>query len=134
MQINVRRFAVLLCMGIAGTANAQDAEIGQALYQKHCATCHGMQANGQGPMVPALTVHPTNLTALSAENGGVFPLIRVVRRIDGREPLVSHGSAMPVYGEFFEGDDTAMKTASGQPILVSRAIADLVAYLTSIQK
>jgi hypothetical protein len=40
---------------------------------------------------------------------------------------------MPVYGPFFEGDDTALKTDNGQPILTSRPIADLVAYLKKIQ-
>lgn len=121
-------------LAFAGAAAAQDAQIGRDLYLKHCATCHGMEADGRGPMAPALVVQPKDLTALAAENEGVFPLLRVVRRIDGREPLVSHGSAMPVYGEFFEGDDTAMKTVSGQPILVSRAIADLVTYLQGIQQ
>lgn len=120
-------------LAFAGALAAQDAQIGQDLYLKHCATCHGVTADGQGPMAPALVVQPKDLTALAAENDGVFPLLRVVRRIDGREPLVSHGSAMPVYGEFFEGDDTALKTASGQPILVSRAIADLVVFLRAIQ-
>ncbi len=113
---------------------AQDVGYGQELYTKHCATCHGTAADGQGPMAPALVVQPKDLTTLTAENGGEFPLLRVIRRIDGREPLVSHGSAMPVYGEFFEGDDTAMKTTSGQPVLMSRAIADLVAFLMSVQR
>ncbi|MEZ5675657.1 MAG: cytochrome c [Thalassovita sp.] len=126
-------FAPVVLLALAGAAPAQEAEIGRALYVKHCATCHGQAANGNGPMAPALVVQPKDLTRLSAENNGEFPLLRVVRRIDGREPLVSHGSAMPVYGEFFEGDDTALKTASGQPVLVSRAIADLVAYLLSLQ-
>lgn len=126
-------FATLVLLALAGAAPAQEAEIGRALYVKYCATCHGQAANGNGPMAPALVVQPKDLTRLSAENNGEFPLLRVVRRIDGREPLVSHGSAMPVYGEFFEGDDTALKTASGQPVLVSRAIADLVAYLLSLQ-
>jgi mono/diheme cytochrome c family protein len=115
-------------------AHAQDAQIGEDLYLQYCATCHGLEATGQGPMAPALVLQPADLTALSRENGGEFPLVRSVRRIDGRDPLVSHGSAMPVYGEFFEGDDTALKTSSGQPMLVGRAIADLVAYLLTIQR
>lgn len=119
---------------MATGALAQDVGYGQDLYARHCATCHGTAVDGQGPMAPALVVQPKDLTVLTAENGGEFPLLRVIRRIDGREPLVSHGSSMPVYGEFFEGDDTAMKTASGQPVLMSRAIADLVAYLMSVQR
>jgi len=134
MQINPTLLGAVMALGMSGGALAQDVGVGQDIYIQYCATCHGLQANGQGPMVPALTVQPADLTQLSAGNDGVFPLLRVVRRIDGREPLVSHGSAMPVYGEFFEGDDTAVKTESGQPVLVSRAIADLVAYLRSIQQ
>ncbi|THD75794.1 c-type cytochrome [Thalassobius vesicularis] len=126
--------AVVFALCAGPMAVAQDAGTGQALFHKHCATCHGTAADGTGPMGPALVVQPKNLTSLSAENGGEFPLLRVVRRIDGRDPLVSHGSAMPVYGEFFEGDDTAMKTASGQPVLMGRAVADLVAFLQAIQK
>ena len=45
--------------------------------------------------------------------------------LDGREPLVSHGSPMPVYGDFFEGDDTAMKTPSGQPLMRSSGMASV---------
>ncbi len=41
---------------------------------------------------------------------------------------------MPVYGPYFEGvANTAMKLPSGQPMLVSEPIADLVGYLMSVQ-
>jgi mono/diheme cytochrome c family protein len=125
--------ALLLATG-AATAQAQDIQIGEDLYLQYCATCHGLEAAGPGPMAPALVVQPANLPALRRENGGTFPLLRVVRRIDGRDPLISHGSAMPIYGEFFEGDDTALKTETGQPMLVGRPIADLVAYLLTLQR
>lgn len=118
---------------VAGPLAAQDAGEGRALYERHCATCHGIDAKGNGPMAPVLVVQPVDLTTLAQKNDGVFPLLRVVKRIDGRDPLVSHGSPMPVYGDFFEGDDTALKLSSGQPVMTSRAIADLVAYFTAIQ-
>lgn len=118
----------------AGTVQAQDVHEGRLLYERHCATCHGIDADGQGPMAPALVLQPVNLTELSMNNSDVFPTERVVMRIDGRDPLVSHGSPMPVYGDLFEGDDTALKAPSGQPILTSRSVADLVAYLMTLQK
>jgi mono/diheme cytochrome c family protein len=121
--------AVMLAQPLA----AQDAREGADLYEQFCATCHGVGALGDGPMAGVLTVKPKNLTQLQAGNGGVFPVARVVRRIDGRDPLVSHGSPMPVYGHFFEGRDVAAKTDSGQPILTSKPIVDLLAYLRSIQ-
>ena len=92
-----------------------------------------MEADGKGPMAPILLVQPATLSSLIADNGGTFPLLRVIQRIDGRDPLISHGSSMPVYGDFFEGDDTALKTDAGQPVMTSRPIADLVAYLLTIQ-
>ena len=115
-------------------AEAQDAENGAALYDLHCAVCHGADARGNGPLAPALVLQPPNLRTLTARHEGVFPLERVVTRIDGRDPLVAHGSPMPVYGPFFEGEDTAMKTESGQPIMMSGPVADLVAFLEGVQE
>jgi len=118
---------------LAGNALAQDVSDGGELFQRYCATCHGIEASGQGPMAGVMIIKPADLTALSKGNGGEFPVARVVARIDGRDPLVSHGSPMPVYGDFFEGNDTALKTAAGQPILTSKPIAELVAFLQSVQ-
>ncbi len=126
--------ALALIAAMAGTMVAgQEADEGAQLYERHCATCHGLDGDGQGPMAGVLVIQPSDLTALAAREDGAFPVLRVIRRIDGRDPLVAHGSPMPVYGDFFEGDDTALKTASGQPVMTSRAIADLVAFLKTLQ-
>ena len=85
-------------------------------------------------MAPVLTLQPPNLRTLTARHDGVFPVTRVVTRIDGRDPLVAHGSPMPVNGDFFEGDDTPLKAESGQPIMTSRLIVDLVEYLEGLQE
>jgi hypothetical protein len=120
-------------MALAGPGFAQDVDAGRDLFQRHCAVCHGAGATGTGPMAPVLTIQPSDLTALAARNDGVFPVERVVRRIDGREPLVSHGSPMPVYGDFFVGPEVLGKTETGQPLLTTRPVADLIAWLSSIQ-
>jgi len=120
---------------IAGGAMAEDGDAmnGKVVFERHCAACHGLEATGHGPMVTVLTLPPADLTMLSTKYDGVFPLIRVVKRIDGRDPLVSHGSPMPVYGDFFEGQDVMIKSQSGQPIATSQPVADLVAYIQSLQ-
>lgn len=110
-----------------------DAQTGKAIYDRYCAACHGAAGTGDGPMRAVLTVQPSNLTALSAGNGGVFPMERVVKRIDGRDPLVAHGSEMPIYGDFFDGDGASLRTDSGQPVITSTPVADLVAYLQGLQ-
>jgi len=130
--------AALALVAVAATAPAPataegNARNGEAIYERYCAACHGADATGDGPMRAVLTVQPTDLTALSAGNDGVFPMGRVVKRIDGRDPLVAHGSPMPIYGDFFEGQDAALKTESGQPIITSTPVTDLIAYLEGLQ-
>lgn len=133
MRPFARWAAVAITSILASGASAQDVTVGAEIYLDFCATCHGVDANGQGPMAGVLLIKPVDLSALAKDNGGVFPTARVVSRIDGRDPLVSHGSPMPVYGHYFEGNDAALRTPAGQPILTSKPIVDLVAYLQSVQ-
>ncbi len=125
---------ILATGGLAGVALAEDAEKGEALFEANCAVCHGLGARGDGPMAPALLIQPPDLTQLTARNGGVYPVARIVMRIDGRDPLVSHGSPMPVYGTFFDVDSVPLKAETGQPIMTSTPVADLVAYLRGVQE
>lgn len=119
---------------VPAVAAAQDAAEGAELYLQRCAACHGAAAQGDGPMAPVLLVQPKDLTRLAADEGGAFPMLRVIRRVDGRDPLVSHGSDMPVYGQLFQGDDTALALPSGQMVMTGRAIADLVVFLQAVQE
>lgn len=129
----MRGLPFIFSLVLALPAAAQDALQGEALFGYYCATCHGVDATGNGPMSPSLVVAPADLTVLSRENDGVFSTTRAVMRIDGRDPLVSHGSMMPVYGDFFAGTDVMTKTEAGQPLLTSQPIVDLLAYLESLQ-
>ena len=130
----MRLISFILALGLSGPAAAQDTVQGEELFGFYCATCHGTAATGNGPMSPSLVVAPADLTTLAARNEGSFPTTRVVMRIDGRDPLISHGSMMPVYGDFFEGTDVATKAETGQPIMTSQPIADLLAYLETLQQ
>ncbi len=130
----MKRILCLAACLLAAPAIAQDATEGAALYFDYCSACHGEDATGGGPMTEVLTVQPTNLTQLALGNVGVFPTADVVFRIDGRDPLAAHGGPMPIFGDLFDGDTVALKTAAGQPILTSQAIGDLVAFLETIQE
>ena len=76
---------------------------GPALYKAYCASCHGTDAKGDGPMAKSLKVKPSDLTRIAARNGGTFPLMRIERIISGEElPLSGHGTnKMPVWGPIF---------------------------------
>jgi mono/diheme cytochrome c family protein len=112
---------------------AQDARVGAEIYRSHCATCHGIEARGDGPMAEILAIDTPGLRGLAAANDGEFPLLRVMRQIDGRDPMLAHGGVMPLFGDYFEGNTVAVQGPGGQPILTSQTIADLTAWLAMIQ-
>jgi len=76
---------------------------GDNLYKAYCASCHGDDAKGNGPMSAWMKVSPPDLTRIAARNGGKFPLERIDRIISGEEALPSgHGArGMPVWGPVF---------------------------------
>ena len=106
-------------------------EYGAELFATYCASCHGIDARGDGPAAPALRPPPTDLTRIAARSGGVFPEISIAKRIDGRFDLPAHGSReMPIWGtrlaDEIPGLATGDEVARGQ-------IASLLEYLKSLQ-
>jgi mono/diheme cytochrome c family protein len=121
-------------LGGAAWAAEPDANAGEWYFARYCGACHGMNAEGDGPMQEILTVRAPDLTQLSADNDGVFPVARVVAQIDGRDPMLAHGGEMPLFGDLFSFNDASMKSETGQPIITAQPIADLVAWLEEIQR
>lgn len=126
-------FAVLLfgSILISSIAAADDVERGRTLYLRNCASCHGVKADGHGPVAPALKTPPPDLRLLWHRYGDPLPEDQIASFIDGRADLVAHGPReMPVWGEqvwkYPEGQ--------GSGSAVTSRVADLVAYLQSIQK
>ncbi|MEM8823462.1 MAG: cytochrome c [Pseudomonadota bacterium] len=128
---------LLLAAFFALPAAAQEANLvaeGALIFGNHCATCHGVDGAGGGPMALVLAVDVPDLTGLAARAGGTFPHFDVVAKIDGRDPVISHGGAMPVWGPVFDGVESAfVRTEAGQPIVTSVPIAALVAWLEGVQ-
>jgi len=128
-----RGLCLLLLVAGVTAAQAQDIRAGREVYDRYCAACHGPDGTGEGPLQRVLDVPPGDLTRLQRSNDGRFPLARVVRRIDGRDPLDAHGGEMPVYGEIFAGRSTTLGTEGGETVRGSPRMADLVAYLRRLQ-
>jgi mono/diheme cytochrome c family protein len=102
---------------------------GQDIFSFYCATCHGVDAKGHGPVAAALKKPPSDLTLLSRRNRGTFPRDRVFAFIaNGGDTLGNaHGSSqMPVWGPVFVSLDPSDTRA------VMR-IENVVRYLESIQ-
>jgi len=104
-----------------------DSIQGPNLYTAYCAVCHGANAKGDGPMAKWLKTSPTDLTRISAKNGGMFPLTKVRRIIAGEESPAGHGTnEMPTWGPIFS------QVAWDQDLGRVR-IDNLARYLESLQ-
>jgi len=127
--------AVLTACEARGTQAAAPAssdsdhrESGRKLYVAHCASCHGQDGQGNGPVAVALQRPPTDLTRLAKLNNGKFPAQQVYASVRGQDVIPPHGSKeMPVWGPMFLAE-------SGRSLSDrERDIQDLVKYIESMQ-
>ena len=118
-------------VAVAPLSQATDppAVAGSAVYRTYCASCHGTEAKGDGPLAEHLRFRPPDLTLIAKRNGGSYPADKVYRIIDGRDPVKGHGGPeMPVWGDAFKNVTEGYKEAD-----VKAKIEALVDHLRSIQ-
>jgi mono/diheme cytochrome c family protein len=113
----------------ATAAGVRGRTAGSSLFKTWCATCHGLEARGDGPLADDLRVRPPDLTLLGRRNGS-FDREKVRRIVDGRNPVDGHGGPdMPVWGDVFKQADEGYSDKK-----VAERIESLLDYLSSIQR
>jgi mono/diheme cytochrome c family protein len=124
---------LVLTAGLAASARAQEDRpfemSGPALYKTYCASCHGVDAKGQGPVAHALRYQPADLTQLAVRDRGRFDRQKVHRIIDGRDPVKGRGGPdMPLWGDAFRRAEEGYSDADA-----GDRIERLVEYLETLQ-
>jgi mono/diheme cytochrome c family protein len=136
---------LLLAAGVAaagdtggGTAQPPDtrpaeggvrAVSGAYAYRTYCASCHGTDGRGEGPLAESLRFVPPDLTRIAKRSGGSFPAERVQRVVDGRSPLPGHGGPeMPIWGDAFRNPETGFDDARAR-----EKIRSIVDHLRTLQ-
>jgi hypothetical protein len=84
MKTKIALSAITIILGTAAAVAQQNTDVGKANFEESCAICHGSAGKGDGMVALSLKVKPADLTVLAKNNGGVFPMSRVERVIDGR--------------------------------------------------
>jgi hypothetical protein len=77
---------------------------GATIFRNNCATCHGLEGRGKGPVSKARKRTVPDLTRLSQRNHGAFPVIRVQTTImfGADDLLPAHGpKTMRSWGPIF---------------------------------
>lgn len=103
------RFLSLVLLG--GLAYAQDSSPrklipsldGKDLFPAYCASCHGMDGKGKGPVAALLKKGVPDITTISRRNKGQFPAPELEKMILGQSrATAAHGTReMPVWGPLF---------------------------------
>lgn len=117
-------------------------DFGQREFAANCATCHGHDGKGRGPVAGFLTKNPPDLTLLARQNGGVFPMDRLYRTIDGRDlpegaqAAGPHGNReMPIWGRDYRMRDAEYygDVPYDPDAMVRGRILALLEYLNRLQ-
>jgi mono/diheme cytochrome c family protein len=134
--------AALLDMGLvfSGTAAlAQPAvyDAGKLEYMDNCASCHGVDGKGNGPLGNLLQRSPPDLTLLAKNNQGVLPMNRLYEVLDGAN-VPSHGTRdMPVWGREYRIEEAQRLREArrhyDEPAVVRARILTLLEYISRIQ-
>jgi len=115
---------------------AQDAGIGAHLFGQYCATCHGDDGGGAGPLTEIMLEKPSDLRDLAVNNTaspGEFPMLKVIHIIDGRTGLRAHGGSMPTYGNVFMAETIDDMEKVGAVLETRGRILSLALFLEGIQ-
>jgi len=148
----MKRMLLGLALAVASTVAMPADKVNEgakADYVAYCASCHGVDGMGNGPLADTLKVRPTDLTLIRKNNKGQFPYTMLRKTIEGTELGLAraHGPReMPVWGPVFrEEPETPVPGGGGaggwsgsfaQCVhLAARArILNIVDYIESIQK
>jgi mono/diheme cytochrome c family protein len=127
--------AVMLSLSVAAQVGrtatpplALESLTGRDSFDRYCASCHGADGRGTGPVAAALKTRPADLTTLAQRNGGSFPRQRVSSFVEGTDRSSgAHGpSDMPVWGSAFRGLESDVRARV--------RLGNLVAYVESLQR
>ena len=131
--------AIILLAGMAHSQQApqtqQRVDIGKREFDANCASCHGRDGKGAGPIADLLKRSPPDLTQLAKKNGGVLPMARMYDVIEGSS-VQAHGTRdMPVWGRDYRVKDAEYygEMPYDAEALVRARILSLLEYINRIQ-
>ena len=130
MAGSVLSLAVVLSVSPLALCANDDVADGHRYFIQYCASCHGQDGLGNGPVAKSLATPPANLRMLGDKYGMPLPAHRIAELIDGRDSARAHGShEMPVWGEKLYEVGQGERGEYG----IGEIIGKIIAYLDTIQ-
>jgi mono/diheme cytochrome c family protein len=143
----MQRTAVAMLAGVVlgaacgqPTASRPDIGLGEMpaeqrteLFDRLCASCHGLDGHGDGPVAAQLIVRPPDLTTLARRHAGKFPREYVVDVLSGERRIRAHGTReMPIWGQRLVPAESP--GAAAAQLEQARLITALADYVQSLQR
>jgi mono/diheme cytochrome c family protein len=125
-------FALGAALSVSQPALSSDKDVsdGHRYFVRYCASCHGQDGLGDGPVAKSLLRPPANLRKLGDKYGMPLPAHRIAAFIDGRDTVRAHGNRdMPVWGERLYALGQGERGEYG----IGEVIGKIIAYLNTIQ-
>jgi high-affinity iron transporter len=91
----------MMMIGYVAQSGAAEPSKGMALYRGHCAACHGIDGDGNGPKASGMTPPPTNFRNATVMQG--LQDSQLERAILAGKP----GTVMKGYGTILNPQDVA---------------------------
>lgn len=110
-------------------------DFGKREFESNCASCHGVNGKGNGPITDLLKKSPPDLSMLAKKNGGVFPMERLYKVIEGGD-VAAHGTRdMPVWGRDYriQAAEHYMDAPYDPEAYVRARILALLEYINRLQ-
>ena len=134
MKATLAGTAIATALVLVACAPRPDV-VGRALYDDHCASCHGLSGLGDGPTAADLDETVPDLTLIAVRNGGAFPTARVISEIDGYTRVREGRVTMPEFGaELQAGPLVLYDTGDGRQTPTPSKLVALAEYLATIQR
>jgi mono/diheme cytochrome c family protein len=125
--------AVLILFLAAMGCSPDSPSSGRTVFMSSCASCHGVQGRGDGPLAAELEVKPADLTKIAARRDGLWPMVEVMSIIDGYHRRTIAREVMPIFGDLAEGDLVPFDAGDGRMTPTPVKLIALANYLETIQ-
>jgi mono/diheme cytochrome c family protein len=126
------RIAALATLALVACAPAP-AEVGRSFFAANCATCHGPEGRGDGPLAAGLARPVPDLTTIAARRGG-FDRNAVMSTIDGYYRRADPRHPMPEFGATMEGRIVMVETGPGVFTPTPEVLVGLADFLERLQR
>lgn len=128
----MNRIALIAPLALVACA-PEPVDVARDFYVHQCASCHGGDGRGNGPLASMLSRQPSDLTTIARRNGS-FDRNAVMSTIDGYYRRDDPRHPMPEFGATIEGNLVMVENPDGTVTPTPEVLVGLADLLERMQR